>query len=371
MQVEVQSLDEDFSWPILEGRYKVGNKQSPIAICTMSSVDLEFPMDKIAIAGKCVTENLGIEKIVKNTVSNPNIRYMIICGKVSMGHFVDNAIVSLIENGVDSEGRILGAKGGIPVVKNLTNEEIERFREQIIPINMAGETDVSKIMEKVDELFENNLGPFEGQAVISQQIEKIDASLTPIEFESDERGYFTIQVNLENKEIIVEHHELNGNITKIITGKSAAGIYHTIIKQDLISKFAHAAYIGKELEKAELALNENLEYEQDKDLILLIKRIESLEEKLNDIINRIESMDTDPYDSSKIDLNPRLKSRKDLLLNRLKFAQSEMTRGFVRIIPDSKYDISQSSSKNVRSFEKKTVSEEVIKRQVVEEKMLA
>jgi tetrahydromethanopterin S-methyltransferase subunit A len=256
-------------WPVLEGRYKVGNKQSPIAICTMATVDMEFPMDKIAIAGKCVTENMGIEKIVKNTISNPHIRYMIICGKVPMGHFVDNAIVSLIDNGVDPEGRIIGAKGGIPVVKNLTPQEIERFRRQVIPVNMAGETDVEKVMEKVEELFEKNPGPFEGQKheiVLTEKIQTIDAVHTEKEYVPDPKGYFLIHPNREKEQIIVEHYDINGRITKVIAGKNAEEIYHTIVRESLLSRFEHAAYLGRELAKAEIALKKNLDYEQDRDL---------------------------------------------------------------------------------------------------------
>jgi tetrahydromethanopterin S-methyltransferase subunit A len=254
------------AWPLLEGRYKVGKKQSPIAVCTMSSVDMEFPMDRIAIAGKCVTENLGIEKIVKNTVSNPHIRYMIICGKVPMGHFVDNAIISLIDNGVDEEGRIIGAKGGIPVVKNLTKGEIERFRKQVIPVNMAGETDVSKVMEKVDELFRKNPGPFQGEAVAQEKVPRIEASHTESDFVPDPKGYFTIHPDMGTGEILVEHHDINGRITKVIAGKRADDLYHTIVREGLLSRFEHAAYIGRELAKAELAIKKRMEYEQDRDL---------------------------------------------------------------------------------------------------------
>jgi tetrahydromethanopterin S-methyltransferase subunit A len=242
------------AWPVAEGRYRVGNKESPIAVCTMSSVDMEFPMDRIAIAGKCVTENMGIEKIVKNTVSNPNIRYMVICGKVPMGHFVDNAIVSLIDNGVDSEGRIIGAKGGIPVVKNLSEEEIERFRRQVIPVSMAGETDVSKVMEKVDELFDRNPGPFVGQAVVSEDIETVQASHTEADFVPDPKGYFLIEPNLQTKEMVVTHYETSGKATQKIRGRTAEELYHTIMRMGLVSRLEHAAYMGRELARAEVAI---------------------------------------------------------------------------------------------------------------------
>ena len=117
-------------WPSVEGRYRIGNPDSPVAICTMASLDMIdiFPMDRIAVVGKTVTENLGIEKIISNVVTNPNIRYIIFCGKISKGHFVEDAIECLIKNGIDSEKRIIGAKGAMPVLKNVSEEEIETFR---------------------------------------------------------------------------------------------------------------------------------------------------------------------------------------------------------------------------------------------------
>jgi tetrahydromethanopterin S-methyltransferase subunit A len=255
------------SWPVLEGRYKVGNKQSPIAICTMATVDMEFPMDKIAIAGKCVTENMGIEKIVKNTISNPHIRYMIICGKVPMGHFVDNAIASLIDNGVDPEGRIIGARGGIPVVKNLKPEEIEQFRKQITPVLMPEVTDVSKVMEKVEELYAKNPGPLANhQIVLTDKIHVTEATHSERDFVQDPKGYFLIHPNRERQEIVVEHHDINGKITKIIAGKKVDDLYHTIIRDGLVSRLEHTAYLGRELVKAEIALRKNLDYVQDSDL---------------------------------------------------------------------------------------------------------
>ena len=253
-------------WPVLEGRYKVGNPDSPVAICTMATVDMEFPMDKIAIAGKCVTENMGIEKIVKNTISNPHIRYMVICGKVPMGNFVDNAIISLIDNGVDSEGRIIGAKGGIPVVKNLSREEIERFRKQVTPVSMPGETDVAKVMEKVEELLQENPGPFEGGAVRSEEIESVQATHTERDYVPDPKGYFTVHLSMKDGEIVVHHHDINGRITKIVRGRTAEDIYHTIVRLGLVSRHEHAAYLGRELAKAEIALKKNIDYVQDSGL---------------------------------------------------------------------------------------------------------
>ena len=53
-----------------------------------------------------------------------------------------------------------------------------------------------------------------------------------------------------------------------IYGNNAIEIINTIIKKGYISSLQHAADMGIELHKAEIALKYNLDYIQDKDLII-------------------------------------------------------------------------------------------------------
>ena len=160
------------NWPLIEGRYKKGNPQSPVAVCTNATVEgIKVDMKKVAIIGKCVTENIGIEKIIQNIVSNPNIRYLVLCGKPSKGHFVAQAIESLIKNGVDEKERITGAKGNMPYLKNIAKELIERFRKQITPVNLMGETASQGIMSVIDELLATKPEEFKYGAI---KIKKVD-----------------------------------------------------------------------------------------------------------------------------------------------------------------------------------------------------
>jgi len=87
------------------------------------------------------TENIGIEKIVANTVSNPNIRYLILCGRESEGHLPGEALVALIENGVDYRRNIIGSKAPTPYLYNIPIEAIERFRKQITLVNLMSGND--------------------------------------------------------------------------------------------------------------------------------------------------------------------------------------------------------------------------------------
>ena len=56
------------------------------------------------------------------------------------------------------------------------------------------------------------------------------------------------------------------NPTTIIKGRTTRDVYQTIIRKCLISNYDHAAYLGKELEKAFIALKLDRSYVQDEDL---------------------------------------------------------------------------------------------------------
>ena len=53
-----------------------------------------------------------------------------------------------------------------------------------------------------------------------------------------------------------------------ICGKTAIEVLNTLIREEFISTLQHSGDMGIELCKAELALNNNLDYVQDKDLNL-------------------------------------------------------------------------------------------------------
>ena len=53
-----------------------------------------------------------------------------------------------------------------------------------------------------------------------------------------------------------------------IVGKTSIEITNTLIREKYISSLQHAGDMGIELHKAEIALKNNLNYIQDKDLVI-------------------------------------------------------------------------------------------------------
>ena len=93
-----------------------------------------------------------------------------------------------------------------------------------------------------------------------------------IKFEaSDPRGYFIISV--ENKDIVVKHYTPKGEyiqefLQNGIEENASVLMYRKLLLADAVSEISHAFDLGTELQKAEMAVKNNLKYIQDKELKL-------------------------------------------------------------------------------------------------------
>ena len=117
---------------------------------------------------------------------------------------------------------------------------------------------------------------------------KIDHNLSNRYIDLDPNGYFIIEVDLVENKIILEHYLNNINddgyaldpetnepikcdsenkrvCNEVFEGISAKqlGIFITEERNDLITRFDHALYLGRELQKAEECLYKKLPYIQD------------------------------------------------------------------------------------------------------------
>ena len=258
-------------WPHVPGTYFVTDPRAPVAVCTLGSVDLAprvaaDPPEGLCITGKVETENIGIEKIIKNVISNPAIRYLLCVGDEPPKHLTGATIVALFENGMDKNKQIPASPGMRPMLPNTSAEEVEAFRSQVEPVTMIGCTDVEKIHAKVSELAAR---PPRARAVTkpsSNQPEKtiervVATGEDPMRIKLDKAGYFV--VNVTNQSILVEHYSYQEKLLRTIEGRDARSIYLTMVRNGWVSKLDHAAYIGKELAKAELSIRCGFDYLQD------------------------------------------------------------------------------------------------------------
>ncbi|MFN2195682.1 MAG: DUF4346 domain-containing protein [Anaerolineales bacterium] len=268
-------------WPPVVGEYVVLDPSAPVAVTTLASADFSIQLADqripgLAIVGKLETENIGIDKIIKNTIANPKLRFLIVAGTEPKGHLSGQTLLALAENGVDENRRVIGSKGKRPVLRNVTQMEIEAFRQQIQVFDLIDCECIDCVQDKIAELC-HQVVAFAPQAAScgcadgschesSLEIDKvpavfIDETNQPVKL--DKAGYFVIFPVAERKTIHVEHYNYDNLLLHVIEGASARSLYLEIIDQNWVSEMSHAAYLGKELAKAELSLATGTAYNQD------------------------------------------------------------------------------------------------------------
>lgn len=253
-------------WPPIPGEYQVNDPHSPVAVCVLVGDDLYeqltgLSIPGLAIIGKTLTENLGVERLVQNTIANPYIRFLLLVGADAEGHRTGNTILALSANGVNEKMRVIGSEGKRPMLRNLTRLEVERFKEQVSVIDLIGCADVTRILNRVRDAAQQNPGalaaPFQ-----PPQVPRVQAT-APDKLTLDKAGFFIIIPQPGRGVILCEHYNNNGTPNIIIEGRDAARIYCTAIERGLVTQLDHAAYLGKELAKAELSLQLSFRYRQD------------------------------------------------------------------------------------------------------------
>ena len=123
---------------------------------------------------------------------------------------------------------------------------------------------------------------------LKYQLKSLDEKLSNRYIDLDPKGYFIIKVDTIQKKIIAEHYlnKINAigiatdpitnkpigcdnknqrQYNKIFLGNTAKEVGILISEKDdeLISKFDHALYLGRELQKAEICLLNDCKYIQD------------------------------------------------------------------------------------------------------------
>lgn len=257
-------------WPPLPGDYRALRYGAPVAVCTLNDEALsarvaDASIPEVAIVGTLHTENLGIERVITNVLANPNIRRMVLCGddtQQAVGHLPGQSLRSLFEHGVADDGRIRGARGKRPLLKNVSRDQIEAFRAQVDVVAAIGESDLGRLRLLIEDAARNAPGRYEG-APIGAEIERVTVS-EPRRLVPDPAGYFVVYPDARRGLLSLEHFTNAGVLTCVLEGSTPAALYSAVTERGLITRLDHAAYLGRELARAERSLETGEPYVQDR-----------------------------------------------------------------------------------------------------------
>ena len=134
-----------------------GDSKSNIAVCTLASMSLLKEISKssiikeIAIAGRLLSENKGIDSLVRSVISNEKIDTIILCGNDTLGHNSGDSLLCLYKNGMDGNNKIIGSVSPHPIL-TVSKKQVLKFQVQVKIINKIGKTSVSELKGIIETL---------------------------------------------------------------------------------------------------------------------------------------------------------------------------------------------------------------------------
>ena len=139
----------------IKHEYYIG-RGNDVAICTLSSIDLlqtiaASPdiMHRILVAGRLLSENKGLDKLISFTVNHPSLRHIVVCGTEVRGHKAGQALICIHRNGVrTNDRRIIGASGPNPFL-SCSQADIKVFRRQVMMHDLIGTDDLKTIKNMI------------------------------------------------------------------------------------------------------------------------------------------------------------------------------------------------------------------------------
>ena len=265
------------SWPPILGDYYVVGRGSdrPVALSTLGSPDLALGIstaraERLCIVGKTETENVGVEKLVLNLLATPEVRVLLLAGTDTAGHRPGETLLALARSGVDGNMRVIGSRAPRPVLKNLSPSDVDRFRKQVRVVDMVGCDDQDSLLRRVEGLAREvvsepaickcGAGGCAPATRLGEVLEVPDTIPEPI---LDGAGYFVILLDRGRGAIWVEHYDYENRLLHTLRGTTAKGLCQALLQAGWVSRMDHAAYMGRELARAESALRSGEPFFQD------------------------------------------------------------------------------------------------------------
>lgn len=257
--------------------------QGDVAVCTLGSLELADALrghGRIAVAESLLTANRGIEELVSSLVMRSGrIGYLLVCGRDSPLFRQGSSLIALSTNGCDTNGRIIGAEGYEPYVANLPAKVVVAFRRRFVVVDEIGEESVSCLRRLINDLPITAVEPLPPVVVAAAascgpRVITLKPGGPRRPLATSGGGEFVITIDRESRALVLRHHGSDPRICHEMRSHSAEALVLGVIGHRLISpqELSHAAYLGAELAKAEVALRETRPYVQDRPLQVPLPR---------------------------------------------------------------------------------------------------
>jgi len=256
-------------WPFIAGRYRVFDPTAPVVVVGSHADSLAAELTALETPGVCMVatqcRNAGdVEKLVRNIAANLAIHNLLIVGESRPGNPALCALLALFGDAGEITDEVE------PLLRKLRGRlddvDLSALTRKVRAVNMLGSADVHRVVARISELASEAKRPNTGFRAPAEKdedgVERVLAATNiAYEHQPDKAGYFYICI--KDKKLLVEQYSNKNELLRVIEGQTARDLCITLIRNGWVSKLDHAAWLGRELLRAELAMVAGDKYVQD------------------------------------------------------------------------------------------------------------
>jgi tetrahydromethanopterin S-methyltransferase subunit A len=254
-------------WPFIRGDYIVVDPTAPVVVATGDG-RLTRELAALKPPGLCMSSPLRgdvdeLVSFVETVAANLAIQYLICAGTWQPKQPLGSALLELCGE-AEPTGDAAGALAKNAAAK-ADGAHLAACRKRVKPVDMLGCTDVAKLTTTIAELAAEAKNRNTGFLAPREDADGVERLIVPRHVQLDSRPDKTgdFNIRLEGESIIVEHLNQKDHLLRVIEGKTARDICLTLIRNGWVSRLDHAAYLGRELARAEAALIRGQPFTQD------------------------------------------------------------------------------------------------------------
>lgn len=256
-------------WPFISGRYYVVDDTAPVVVVMPDNEALAETLSALSVQGLCMISSIchsasDVEKLTRNVEANLAVHCIVLVGgEEGKDYPAVEALCAIFDDdeGISEKARRIahGARGKLKAF------DFAALQKRVHVVNMLDCAEVDKIVAGVIKHGSEGQRPDAGFVVQGHDttlgVQRIIApSSISHDYQHDKAGNFII--GTDKKSIVVEHYNSKGELLRLIQGASARDLCIMLIRNGWVSRLDHAAYLGRELALAEIAVQQGVPYEQ-------------------------------------------------------------------------------------------------------------
>jgi len=244
-------------WPFINGDYRVIDASAPVVVAGVIEASLQKELAAQLPKGLCMIARLhgaaDVANLVRPLASNLAVHYVVCAGDDGSQPPLGSALL-LLGRGVDPPPGPVGTLMN-SIVARVEPADLKTLRRRVQFLDLLGCRDVRKVAALVENPTAVSTRPSAAAPVKSAE-HSVERFTVPrdmhYETRRDKGGDFGIRI--EEHSIVVEHRNGKDRLLRVLEGKTARDICLALIRNGWVSRLDHAAYLGRELARAELAL---------------------------------------------------------------------------------------------------------------------